>query len=61
MFQVGELVDWGSHPNAKILDVYDGGKFYKVYAWGTHRIKTLIDRFLILFPEWMSVDFRKGL
>ena len=33
-FEVGELVVRGRHDNTKILEKFDGGKFYEVHSWG---------------------------
>ena len=33
-FEKDELVEFGNHQNSKILEVFDGGKFYEVYSWG---------------------------
>jgi len=36
IWKVGDRVKWGGHPNTEVLEVFDGGKFYYVRAWGTY-------------------------
>jgi hypothetical protein len=33
-FKVDDMVQYGNHHNTRILEVFDGGKFYEVYNWG---------------------------
>lgn len=35
-YNVGDLVEFGAHPNAQVEDVYFDGKIYKIKLWGTY-------------------------
>lgn len=37
-YKVGELVLYGAHPNARVLEIYDDGKFLRVALWGDHPV-----------------------
>ena len=36
-YKVDERVTFGAHPNAVILEIFDGGKFYKIKAFGQYK------------------------
>jgi hypothetical protein len=42
LFKIGDLVNYGSHPNCIIVGVFDQGRVYEIKTWGTYREYTKV-------------------
>lgn len=55
-FSVGELVNFGSHPNAKIEAVYENNRVYKVRCWGTYsEYGRQVERDVFHYVNWTQL------
>lgn len=54
-FEVGEMIQYGAHPNAEVLEIFDGGRCLKLRVFGTYEKygKPYEDEF-IRYTAWDS-------